>query len=276
MMGFTERSLRIASLGVALVLAFANLGGSAASATSEGSDASTSSDGATLVRATLADTMRVTLDRYTVRAGKVLFLVTNAGKLTHELVVLKTDMTADMLTANPDVPGKVIEDLHMGETGDIDGGRFNGLELTLGPGHYVILCNELGHYMAGMHLDFTVVEPMVNVSLNDNLTITLDRATVYAGPIVFGVTNRGAMTHEFIVLATSATAADLLASSEEPGKVSEDANIGETGQIPAGRFSGLALTLEPGTYTVICNEPGHFAGGMHLELTVLPLPGGDE
>jgi uncharacterized cupredoxin-like copper-binding protein len=38
----------------------------------------------------------------------------------------------------------------------------------------------------------------------------------------------------------------------------------------------LGITLEPGTYMVICNEPGHFAGGMHLELTVLPLPGGDE
>jgi uncharacterized cupredoxin-like copper-binding protein len=217
--------------------------------------------------------MRVTLERYTVPSGKVLFLVTNAGKLTHELVVLKTDLAADMLSLDPDAPGKVVEDLHMGETGDIEGGRFNGLELTLGPGHYVILCNELGHYMAGMHVDFTVVEPMVNVSLNDNLTITMDRTTVYAGPIVFGVTNRGAMTHEFLVLATSTAPAD---NPEEPGKVSEDANIGETGQVPPGRFSGLGLALEPGTYMVICNEPGHFAGGMHLKLTVLPLPGGDE
>jgi uncharacterized cupredoxin-like copper-binding protein len=275
MMAITERSLRVASILVAMILAFANLGGSVRAASIAPSSAATtaSAGSPTVVRATLADSMRVTLDRYTVPAGKVLFLVTDAGTLTHELVVLKTDVAADMLSLNPDVPGKVVEDLHMGETGDIEGGRFNGLELTLGPGHYVILCNELGHYMAGMHVDFTVVEPMVNVSLNDNLTITMDRTTIYAGPIVFGVTNRGAMTHEFLVLATSTAPAD---NPEEPGKVSEDANIAETGQVPPGRFSGLGITLEPGTYMVICNEPGHFAGGMHLELTVLPLPGGDE
>jgi len=274
-MGITERSLRVASLLVAMILAFANVGGSvlAASTAPEAAGTFATAGTPTVVRATLADSMRVTLERYTVPAGKVLFLVTNAGKLTHELVVLKTDMAADMLSLDPEAPGKVVEDLHMGETGDIEGGRFNGLELTLGPGHYVILCNELGHYMAGMHVDFTVAEPMVNVSLNDNLTITMDRTTIYAGPIVFGVTNRGAMTHEFLVLATSTAPAD---NPEEPGRVSEDANIGETGQVPPGRFSGLGLTLEPGTYMVVCNEPGHFAGGMHLELTVLPLPGGDE
>ena len=270
MMG-NKRSLRISSVVVAIAVAFMNLGASGAAAAAP-DQSETSTGRATIVRATLADTMRVTLDRYTVPAGKVLFLVQNLGSLQHELVVLKTDLAASMLMSNPDVPGKMIEDLHMGETGDIDGGRFNGLELTLGPGHYVILCNQLGHYMAGMHVDFTVVEPMVNVSLNDNLTITMDRQTIYAGPILFGVTNRGAMTHEFLVLATS-TAPE--ANPEEPGKVSEDSNIGETGQVAPGRFSGLALTLEPGTYMVICNEPGHFAGGMHLELTVLPLPGGD-
>ena len=275
MIGVTERSLRVAGLLVAMILAFANLGGSvlAASTAPEAAGTFATAGSPTVVRATLADSMRITLDRYTVPAGKVLFLVTDAGKLMHELVVLKTDAAADMLSLDPDVPGKVVEDLHMGETGDIEGGRFNGLELTLGPGHYVILCNELGHYMAGMHVDFNVVEPMVNVSLNDNLTITMDRTTIYAGPIVFGVTNRGAMTHEFLVLATSTAPAD---NPEEPGRVSEDANIGETGQVPPGRFSGLGLTLEPGTYMVVCNEPGHFAGGMHLELTVLPLPGGDE
>ena len=34
--------------------------------------------------------------------------------------------------------------------------------------------------------------------------------------------------------------------------------------------------LSAGVYMVICNEPGHFAAGMHVQLTVLPLPGGDE
>ena len=107
------------------------------------------------------------------------------------------------------------------------------------------------------------------------MTITLDQ-TIYAGPVVFGVTNRGAVTHEFVVLDTKLAPSDMQDNPEEAGKVVEDGNIGETHDISAGRFSGLGLDLAPGVYMVICNEPGHFAAGMHFQLTVLPLPGGDE
>jgi len=69
---------------------------------------------------------------------------------------------------------------------------------------------------------------------------------------------------------------EMLADPEEPSRISEDTNIGETGDIPAGRYSGLALDLAPGVYTVICNELGHFGAGMHLTLVILPAPGGDE
>ncbi|HLZ47335.1 MAG TPA: hypothetical protein VKR80_01640 [Candidatus Limnocylindria bacterium] len=41
-------------------------------------------------------------------------------------------------------------------------------------------------------------------------------------------------------------------------------------------FSALQLDLTPGNYVLICNEPGHFAAGMHLQLTVLAAPAGDE
>src|SRR5205814_9566805 len=133
------------------------------------------------------------------------FLVTNKGAAVHELVVLKTDLSASELAADPDQPGKVIEDLHMGETGDIPAARFSGLGLPLGPGHYVILCNEIGHYMAGMRVDFTVTASVVSVSLDDSMNISLDKNVVYAGPVVFSVSNRGAAIHEIVVPATRAS-----------------------------------------------------------------------
>lgn len=264
---------RIASvLVIGAVLAFAGLGGSA----NAGAASAASDDGVTIVKATLSDTMQITLDRYSVPAGQVRFLVTNAGHSTHELVVLKTDLAPDQLLPNPDEPGKVEEQVHMGETGDVDGTRFSGLQLELGPGSYVIICNEPGHYMAGMRVAFTVYQPTVNVSLDDHMAITLDRSAIYAGPVLFAVTNRGAAIHEFVVLKTDTAPEDMQADPEEVGKIVEEGNIGEIDGVNAGRFSALQLDLAPGNYVLICNEPGHFAAGMHLQITVLAAPGGDE
>jgi uncharacterized cupredoxin-like copper-binding protein len=268
-------SIRIASIVFTIAaLAVAGFGGSARA---ESATPATATNGSvTTVNATVGDDMRITLDRYSAPAGIVRFLVTNTGAITHELVVLKTDLAADQLVADPDQPGKVVEEVHMGETSDISAGRFSGLGLPLGAGHYVILCNEIGHYMAGMHVDFTVTAAVVNVSLNDSMSITLDQNVIYAGPVLFAVSNRGAVIHEFVVLATDVPADMIPVDPAEPTKVSEDTNIGETGDITALRFSGLTLDLAPGVYTVICNEPGHFMAGMHATLTVLPAPGGDE
>lgn len=265
---------RIASVLITVAaLVLAGLGGSARAATTP---AITSGGGVTTVTARLSDDMHISLDRYSVPAGTVRFLVTNAGRSTHELVVLKTDLAADQLVADPDQAGKVEEEVHMGETGDVAGGLFSGLQLQLGPGNYVLICNEIGHYMGGMHVAFTVYQPLVNVSLDDHMTITLDRTTIYAGPIVFGVTNGGAMVHEFVVLQTNTRPEALEPNPDEAGKIIEEGNIGEIDGVAAGRFSGLALDLTPGTYLLICNEPGHFAAGMYVEFTVIDSPGGDE
>jgi uncharacterized cupredoxin-like copper-binding protein len=278
MKSFTDRSHRVASVLVTIALALAGLGGSANAGSSgpAATAASARSQPLTVVNAILSDDMRITLDRYSAPAGDVYFLVTNAGRLEHELVVLKTDLAFDRLPARAEEAGKVEEEVHFGETGDMAGGRFSGLGLQLAPGNYVILCNELGHYMAGMRVAFTVTPPVVNVSLDDRMTITLDQTTFYAGQVVFAVSNRGAVEHELVVLATNASADEIPADTEEAGRVSEETNIGETGDIPGGRFSGLGIDLAPGVYMLICNEAGHFAAGMHIQILVLPAPSGDE
>ncbi len=268
-------SIRVAGILITIAaLATAGLGGSAKADST--SPAIATNDSFTTVNATVGDDMRVTLDRTSVPAGTVRFLVTNTGVTIHELVVLKTDLAADQLATDPEQAGKVVEEIHMGETGDIPAGRFSGLGLPLGAGHYVILCNEIGHYMAGMRVDFTVTAAVVTVSLDDSMNISLDKNVIYAGPVVFAVSNRGAAIHEFVVLATGVSPDLIPFDPAEPTKVSEDTNIGETGDIPAFRFSGLGIDLAPGVYTVICNEPGHFMAGMHATLTVLAAPSGDE
>jgi uncharacterized cupredoxin-like copper-binding protein len=272
----TSAARYAASLIVTLALLGLPLGATTANATTLAPGPTTGGTiPPTVVHATLTE-MAFTLDRYSVAPGWVNFLVTNSGKIVHELVVLKTDLPIDQLPANPDEPGKVVEDVHMGEVGDIDPGRFSGTTMLLGPGRYLIICNEPGHYAAGMRVEFRVVQPTVNVTLTDNMTIGVDQPAVFEGPLLFGVTNTGKIVHEFVIFQTDLTADQIPADPTEPGKVDETWNIGETGDVAPGRFTGLAITLAPGHYLLVCNEPGHFAAGMHLDFTVLPAPHGDE
>jgi len=107
------------------------------------------------VNATLTDS-RIVLDQATVPSGKITFQVTNAGTMTHEVVVLKTDVAADKIAPNPDEPGKMSEEGSQGESGDLDPNTKMSFTLDLAPGNYVLICNQPAHYLLGMHIAFTV------------------------------------------------------------------------------------------------------------------------
>jgi len=200
------------------------------------------------------------------RAGTVTFTVKNVGSVTHELVVLRTDLAEGSLPANPEEAGKVSEDGSLGESGDLAPGASVDFTLTLTPGHYVLICNLAGHYAAGMHATLNVAS-YVGVKLTE-MAIALDATSVPAGPVIFGVANAGAVTHELVVLRTDLAVDKIPANPEEAGKVSEDGSLGESGDISAGRWSSFVLTLSPGKYVLICNLPGHYAAGMRIGFTV--------
>jgi uncharacterized cupredoxin-like copper-binding protein len=116
-----------------------------------------------VVNATLSD-FAITLDKTSVPAGEVIFQITNTGPSEHEMVVLKTDQqVADFpVKGFEGDPNRFNEDAdglkNVGETGDtpVAAGATDTLTLHLKTGHYAIVCNLPGHYMAGMHQDFTV------------------------------------------------------------------------------------------------------------------------
>src|SRR5690242_12777038 len=95
----------------------------------------------------------------TVPAGRVKFVVHNTGKVMHEFIVLRTDTTAATLPVNAK-SGRTTENGNgvkdVGEVPDVKAGKTKANTIKLAAGHYVIACNLSGHYMAGMHLDFTV------------------------------------------------------------------------------------------------------------------------
>jgi uncharacterized cupredoxin-like copper-binding protein len=86
-------------------------------------------------------------------AGKVAFHVRNSGTQTHEFVVLRTDKPAASL---PIRGGRADETGNVGETRDLSPGASKTVTLNLKAGHYALVCNLPGHYLAGQHSDFTV------------------------------------------------------------------------------------------------------------------------
>jgi uncharacterized cupredoxin-like copper-binding protein len=107
------------------------------------------------VNAALTD-MKISVDRSSVPAGPVTFVVKNNGAVIAELVVIQTDLAQDKLPMDMDEAGKMDETGNLGETGDVGVGSSKTFTVTLPAGHYVLMCNEVGHYTSGMHMAFTV------------------------------------------------------------------------------------------------------------------------
>jgi uncharacterized cupredoxin-like copper-binding protein len=117
------------------------------------------------------------------------------------------------------------------------------------------------------------------------------QATVEAGTVTFAVTNAGELTHEFIVYSNLEDVAtgDLPINAEEdvanlveenivgaapyatPPIVPADEEPGAADpRIPGGGWGAeLTVDLAAGKYILLCNLPGHYAGGkQHSALTV--------
>jgi uncharacterized cupredoxin-like copper-binding protein len=118
------------------------------------------SSGPSKVDVTLT-TYKITLSTDSVKAGDVVFHVTNqATDLVHEFVIFKTDLPEDQLplTAENIVDEEGAGITFINEVEDVEQGTSKDLTVTLDPGRYVLICNtaENTHYMRGMHTVFTV------------------------------------------------------------------------------------------------------------------------
>ena len=85
--------------------------------------------------------------------GMVTFVARNAGKIPHELVVLRTARLAGKL---PTSGVTAVETGKVGKIAVLQPGSAKTLTLTLKKGHYALICNLPGHYKAGQFADFIV------------------------------------------------------------------------------------------------------------------------
>jgi uncharacterized cupredoxin-like copper-binding protein len=112
-------------------------------------------------------------------------------------------------------------------------------------------------------------------------TLVPTRASAPAGDVTFVVKNEGTIAHEMIVLKTD-SAFDKLpvadcndppapCTSGTPDKVSEDTNVGETGDpnlAPGDTRTFTIKNMTAGHYVLVCNLADHYAMGMRDAFTV--------
>lgn len=102
---------------------------------------------------------------------------------------------------------------------------------------------------------------------SQEFTVTPAATTVKAGKVAFTATNSGKVLHELIVVALQ-PGQTLASITKADGSADETASVGEAADIEAGVSKSVTLDLKPGTYALICNQPGHFAGGMKTTIIV--------
>lgn len=102
--------------------------------------------------------MRITLDQDMIKAGQITFQATNrSNTLLHEVLVVRIAAKSTDLPYS-EKKARVIESriLRLGEISDLKPGASGFLKLKLKPGHYLLICNQPGHFKAGMKASFEV------------------------------------------------------------------------------------------------------------------------
>jgi uncharacterized cupredoxin-like copper-binding protein len=105
-----------------------------------------------------AHEMHIAIDRASVAAGPVTFVVENrSGTLEHEMIVARVaahDARLPYDATTGEVPEAKIQAL--GEVPELNPGATGRITLDMKPGEYVLFCNVKAHYGSGMETPLTV------------------------------------------------------------------------------------------------------------------------
>jgi uncharacterized cupredoxin-like copper-binding protein len=102
--------------------------------------------------------MGLRTDKTSAKPGQVSFDVTNWSRsMVHEMLVVAVD-NPDARLPYDNSAQTVVEDRVkvLGETQDLQPNASKMLDLTLSPGSYLLICNQSGHFAAGMAVRFSV------------------------------------------------------------------------------------------------------------------------
>ena len=102
-------------------------------------------------------------NRTRARPGTVIFKVHNAGELTHQFLVIRSDLPIAELPRKPGNAGADETQLDVvGRIDAIPSGESGEVSVPVAAGKYVLICNLFGagtsHYLSGMYNSFEVTQ----------------------------------------------------------------------------------------------------------------------
>ena len=127
----------------------------------------------------------------------------------------------------------------------------------------------------GSAMDMMMDAPDMGMGMGGDMAgatmfITMNQSTIPAGEVTFEVTNDSDdFEHEMIVAPLADASAPLPYDADEMA-VDEDAAaaIGEVPELEPHGKGSATFHLQPGSYILFCNVPGHYRMGMWTLLTV--------
>jgi len=107
--------------------------------------------------------------------------------------------------------------------------------------------------------------------LQDSMGITLNALTVPAGEVTFNVVNVSKdLLHEMVVSKLDGPDA-ILPYASDIDRIDERmiGTMGEVEALDPGASDMMTLNMQPGTYVLYCNIPGHYSSGMWVKIEVV-------
>ncbi len=104
-----------------------------------------------------------------------------------------------------------------------------------------------------------------------HMRIVVDHDALKPGPVTFQAENQSKnLVHEVLVVRDTGAKELPLNAKRDQVIESKLRRLGEISDLPPGKTGKLTLNLKPGTYLLLCNQPGHYGDGMFTRITVAP------
>ena len=104
------------------------------------------------------------------------------------------------------------------------------------------------------------------------MSIHIDKPTVKSGTVLFDVTNWSrSVLHEMLIVSVDNQTAPLPYDYAQAQVPEEQVKLlGEAEDLQPNASKMLEVALDPGSYLLVCNVPGHYAVGMVVPFSVAP------
>ncbi len=115
----------------------------------------------------------------------------------------------------------------------------------------------------------TLQDVSVDPSIS-GMVIKVDPAKVKAGSVTLEAINQSKkLAHEVLVIPALPEGRELPYDTKKDTIVEKRVHsLGEISELKPGVGGKLTLNLKPGTYLLLCNQPGHYKSGMSTKLVV--------